>query len=263
MYTTYADDIDAFNLRRETHDFNDMYDLIHKMGGEQGLNATDQAYVASTLKGYSQWSDVGTKYEAAVQLGLKVADFNVQANGISKSDMTEQFLTAIYNGEIDGHTIDIDTALRIRPSAITIDATGVHVDDSAVEAAVTKTAMAKKQEKLGQIEAIQKVDKGGVITKEQYSSLWDSGYFETREELFAYASQSPETRALQMRQEQERLNTELIADNAELIRHNRDELVEAEEDLNAYYIELERFLSNKIANGWTAENHAWAFDESG
>ena len=259
MYTQYAEQIDALNLRHEEHDFNDVYDLIQQMGGEKGLNATDQAYVAHTLSGYSNWAG-GQKFEAAVQLGLKVSDFNV-ANGLSQTEMTNQLLQAIYEGSIDGHTIDVDTALRIRPSAIQIDATGVHVDDSAVEAAITKNEMSKKQDRLLKIEAVQKADKGGIIDKAQYQALWESGAFETQEDLWAYASQSPEARALQMRQEQQELENELIQDNITLIHQNQADLVSARQALKGYYDELGRYLQSNIDSGeWTEQNHAWAFD---
>jgi len=147
MYSTYADSIDALNLKQTTHDLKDIHSLIKQINDENGgtLTDSDKSFLAQNIGQFAHWSDAYQEYESAINLSAKISKFDVNSD-LSKEQITDAIIGAVGKKiGANGEELTIDTLLRVRPSAIHIDPTTseVTIDEDALAIATANADVEK------------------------------------------------------------------------------------------------------------------------
>lgn len=232
-----ADLLDALNTKNKKRSLKDVRTLLETIGAS---NIEDTNYIVNNLTKYGHWNTAATRYAAVSSIAT-----SAQKTSDNKLFTPEEVRDALLDA-VDNGTIDIDTLLYVRPSGIKIIADGenltVEIDPTALAMATALALKAQSENTRTQIAEIQGIDKGATIDFGTYKSLWDTGYFESYDQLYDYASQSQETRALQLkRADQEALNAQISANSA-IVEAGLEEMDQLRIKQKRYYDKLDELL---------------------
>ena len=238
--------LDPLNTRHEERSLRDVRDLARAAGAD---NAQSQSYLASQISGYEHWAGASQQYEAVVQLATNVQSMTVNSD-LSQQDVQDAILDAILDKGVNGgQQIDIDTMLYIHPSAIVVTADGdVEIDENTLKLAQAQADKAKIEDRKSKRESVQKIDKGGTLSYDDYTALQATGYF-TDEELDSYVRQSPEARALMLQEQEQQEINDRLESNRQIVEEGKQRSAELRAELESYYTNLRNVFGLRDENG--------------
>lgn len=252
LFSIQGGNFDLANVSGEEITVNDIKSLIDDTIADNHENtAQNRQYILDYISSFGEYSDAALQYQGVEDLTRVAANLNWNAEnavnfGIAnKEELQSKIINDLF-GELDDE-FTIEALLAIRPTDIILDETGQHftIDEQTKKLVTARAKTASAQSRQETLKEQEKLFTQKTYTKEDAHKLFDTGLFESIEDVQAFMSKGlaertslfNEMQAAAIDEEIAGLNEqiELANDGIEEFKANEDELnnklIEAKDNL--------------------------------
>ena len=187
---------DMLSISTESASLQNVYDLIDEATTDAGTaqwtdNDRVRTNLAKTLSANSTYSESALQY-------IALSDFATQAINLhpdielNKQEVMQQLIDIVNADE----GLTIEALIKIDPTVVQFDENGKAyiADEAAKQFAIAQAEVEAEQSKQAKYTQAKGVAGKATLTKADYQTLWDTGLFESYEDLDMFVSQSAATR---------------------------------------------------------------------
>lgn len=238
-------DSDDFTFMTDTHtrDYKELLQFTRKdatTGKDISLQNTDfetAMEIADYLSGFEEFQEASMQMQAIGQLATTVGQTYSKGNA-EKATAYRDAVFSYLQDEIASGTIDIETAMRLNPSGITVIMDGenvkVEIEPSALELAKQEAEKAFQIEVRANVDAIYDIASKENLTYEDIQALQESEYFKDNpEDAIRFASQSSARRKLELDQVKQQTYLDEAEANRQIVQSLQEEQARLQTDADS------------------------------
>lgn len=238
-------DSDDFTFMTDTHtrDYKELLQFIRKdatTGKDISLQNTDfetAMEIADYLSGFEEFQEASMQMQAIGQLATTVGQTYSKGNA-EKATAYRDAVFSYLQDEIASGTIDIETAMKLNPSGITVIMDGenvkVEIEPSALELAKQEAEKAFQIEVRANVDAIYDIASKENLTYEDIQALQESEYFKDNpEDAIRFASQSSARRKLELDQVKQQTYLDEAEANRQIVQSLQEEQARLQTDADS------------------------------
>ena len=238
-------DSDDFSFMTDTHtrDYKELLQFTRKdatTGENISLQNTDfetAMEIADYLSGFEEFQEASMQMQAIGQLATSAGQAYSKGNA-EKATTYRDAVFSYLQDEIASGAIDIETAMRLNPSGITVTMDGdnvkVEIEPSALELAKQEAEKALQIEVRANVDAIYDIASKENLTYEDIQALQESEYFKDNpEDAVRFASQSSARRKLELDQVRQQTYLDEAEANRQIVQSLQDEQARLQTDADS------------------------------
>ena len=238
-------DSDDFSFMTDTHtrNYKELLQFTRKdaiTGENISLQNTDfetAMEIADYLSGFEEFQEASMQMQAIGQLATSAGQTYSKGNA-EKATAYRDAVFSYLQDEIASGVIDVETAMRLNPSGITITMDGenvkVEIEPSALELAKQEAEKALQIEVRANVDAIYDIASKENLTYEDIQALQESEYFKDNpEDAVRFASQSSARRKLELDQVKQQTYLDEAEANRQIVQSLQDEQARLQTDADS------------------------------
>lgn len=236
---------DDFTFMTDTHtrDYKELLQFTRKdatTGENISLQNTDfetAMEIADYLSGFEEFQEASMQMQAIGQLATSAGQTYSKGNAEKATAYRDAVFSYLQN-EIASGAIDVETAMRLNPSGITVTMDGenvkVEIEPSALELAKQEAEKALQIEVRANVDAIYDIASKENLTYEDIQALQESEYFKDNpEDAVRFASQSSARRKLELDQVKQQTYLDEAEANRQIVQSLQDEQARLQTDADS------------------------------